>query len=173
MKEEYPVVDVVYFAHGQESGPWGSKIRYLADRARARGLAVESPDYSHSMEGPPREAQLVELLQRDRRMPVLVGSSMGAWVSCRAAQRQACRGLFLMAPAFDMPDHPAAELPDGIPAWLVHGWQDGVVPPHQSLDRARTGHRRLLMVPDGHRLSESKPDLLAFFDAFLDHVGDA
>ncbi len=24
----------VYFAHGKESGPWGSKIRYLADLSR-------------------------------------------------------------------------------------------------------------------------------------------
>lgn len=161
------MVDVVYFAHGQESGPWGSKIQYLAESARRHGLAVESPDFSHSMTGGPREEQLVSLLQADKRQPLLVGSSMGAWVACRAAARCPCSGVFLMAPAFEMPEHPAAELPSDVPAWLVHGWDDDVVPPEQSLGRARETGSRLLMVPDGHRLAGSRSELTAVFDVFL------
>lgn len=167
------MVDVVYFAHGQESGPWGTKIQYLAECAREHGLAVESPDFSHSMTGGPREEQLVSLLQADERQPLLVGSSMGAWVACRAAARCPCSGLFLMAPAFEIPDHPVAALPSGMPAWLVHGWQDEIVPPSQSLDRARKAGSRLLMVADGHRLAGSREELIAAFNVFLrDQKGD-
>ena len=36
----------VLFAYGKESGPWGSKIRYLADIAWRLGAHAHSPDYS-------------------------------------------------------------------------------------------------------------------------------
>ena len=35
----------VCFSHGQESGPWGTKISAMADLARDRGCQVESIDY--------------------------------------------------------------------------------------------------------------------------------
>lgn len=35
----------VYFNHGKESGPWGSKISKLAEVAHKRGFDVESIDY--------------------------------------------------------------------------------------------------------------------------------
>jgi len=165
------MTEVVYFAHGQESGPWGQKIRNLAEQARQKGLAVESPDYSHSQHGAPREAQLHSLLSNDPRKKILVGSSMGGWVSCRAARQHTCEGLFLMAPAFSMPDHEAARLPDGIPVWIVHGWQDEVVAPEQSLEQARRSQVNLLLVPDGHRLAESRDVLGYAFDAFLAECG--
>lgn len=165
------MAEVVYFAHGQESGPWGTKIRLLAECARQRDLAVESPDYSHTLRGQPREEQLLGLLANDPRARILVGSSMGGWVSCRVAKRMACEGLFLMAPAFEMPEHEPAGLPEGVPTWIIHGWQDTVVPPAQSLERARAAGTRLLMVPDGHRLAESRLELVRAFEAFLDHCG--
>ena len=37
--------DAVCFSHGQESGPWGTKIQTLAETARAADWAVESLDY--------------------------------------------------------------------------------------------------------------------------------
>ena len=35
----------VVFSHGQESGPWGSKIAAMSEIARAEGFEVESVDY--------------------------------------------------------------------------------------------------------------------------------
>ena len=35
----------VIFSHGQESGPWGTKIQAMAAAARALGCRVESIDY--------------------------------------------------------------------------------------------------------------------------------
>ena len=37
---------LVLFAHGKESGPWGSKIQALAEIAKYYDYRVESPDYS-------------------------------------------------------------------------------------------------------------------------------
>jgi hypothetical protein len=34
----------VYFSHGKESGPWGSKIKRLAGIAQQKGYAVDSID---------------------------------------------------------------------------------------------------------------------------------
>ena len=36
----------VYFSHGKESGPWGSKIKRLANIAKEHGCSVDSIDYS-------------------------------------------------------------------------------------------------------------------------------
>ena len=33
---------VVYFSHGKESGPWGDKIKRLAQVAEAKGFVVYS-----------------------------------------------------------------------------------------------------------------------------------
>ena len=49
----------VYFNHGKESGPWGSKITKLADVARERGFAVESIDYRDLPDAGPRTARLL------------------------------------------------------------------------------------------------------------------
>ena len=60
---------LVCFAHGKESGPWGTKITYLAAIARTRGFAVESPDYSHTHDPRRRLAQLLDQPPRARRGP--------------------------------------------------------------------------------------------------------
>ena len=36
----------VYFSHGQESGPWGSKIKRLAAIAKEHDCEVDSVDYT-------------------------------------------------------------------------------------------------------------------------------
>ena len=41
-----PPRTLVVFAHGKESGPWGSKIKHLAALAGQRGAQVLSPDYA-------------------------------------------------------------------------------------------------------------------------------
>ena len=72
----------VYFAHGKESGPWGSKIRHLASIAEANGYEVVSPDYSALPDPEARVKHLLELLSQEPETStiVLVGSSMGGYV---------------------------------------------------------------------------------------------
>ena len=74
---------LVCFAHGKESGPWGTKITRLAGVARARGFEVISPDYSGTQD-PRRRVDLLLQLAPSAKHLVLVGSSMGAYVSAMA-----------------------------------------------------------------------------------------
>ncbi|MDQ2069242.1 alpha/beta fold hydrolase [Natronospira bacteriovora] len=158
---------VVYFAHGKESGPWGSKITYLARIAGEHGLDVVSPDYSQHSHGHDRLSALLALLAEEARPFLLVGSSMGGWVSAMAACRVPPLGLFLMAPAFDMPEHDTATLPADVPSWLVHGWEDDIVPVDQSINAARERSGHLLLVPDGHALAGSARAIRRHFRHFL------
>lgn len=50
----------VYFNHGKESGPWGSKISKLAEVARKKGFAVESIDYQDLPDADPRVERLLQ-----------------------------------------------------------------------------------------------------------------
>ena len=97
----------IIFSHGKESGPWGSKITALAEIARKsafpNSIDVESIDYTGTADPDERVELLGKSLNRDDL--VLVGSSMGGYVSAVAAQQYAVRGLFLMAPAFYMPGY--------------------------------------------------------------------
>ena len=52
---------IVYFAHGQESGPWGTKIKRLAQVAENLDFRVVSPDYSGIKSGYGRVEKLLSL----------------------------------------------------------------------------------------------------------------
>ncbi len=67
----------VYFAHGKESGPWGTKIRTLAEIAKKRGFDVISPDYSTISSPDERVQLLIEQVSKSARSEqlVLAGSS--------------------------------------------------------------------------------------------------
>ena len=68
---------LVIFAHGKESGPWGSKIRFLASIAERFGARVISPDYSDLSDPDVRVRRLLDMpLNTSESSPlVLVGSS--------------------------------------------------------------------------------------------------
>src|SRR6266851_3076515 len=92
----------VVFSHGKESGPWGSKITAMAAVVRDLGLAVESIDY-RGLDDPSARVRKLVGAGLDLKDPVvLVGSSMGGYVSAAAASELGARGLFLLAPAFYM-----------------------------------------------------------------------
>ncbi len=158
---------LVVFAHGKESGPWGTKITALAAIAGQRGFDVISPDYSHTVDPRRRVAQLLALAPRARRL-VLVGSSMGGYVSAMACAAVAPQGLFLMAPAlyFEGWD----EEPDQIPAHcaVVHGWDDDIVPVERGLRFAQAHRAELHLLNSGHTLNDRLPELGALFGDFLD-----
>jgi alpha/beta superfamily hydrolase len=144
----------VVFAHGKESGPWGTKIQHLAALAKNQGCAVASPDY-RGLETP--EQRLAHLLEQPRsgRPLILVGSSMGGYVSAMACAELAPVALLLMAPALYLAGYPRE--PSGCPAdtVVVHGWHDDTVPVDSSIAFARARSAELHLVADGHRLAVS------------------
>ena len=77
----------VYFSHGQESGPWGTKISAMADAVRVLGCRAESVDYQGIAEPADRVSKLVEECQGLREPLILVGSSMGGYVATAAGSK--------------------------------------------------------------------------------------
>ena len=69
------------FAHGKESGPWGSKIRRLADVGKRYGAEVISPDYADLQSPDRRVDRLLALALPAHDKLILVGSRMGGYVS--------------------------------------------------------------------------------------------
>lgn len=162
---------LVCFAHGKESGPWGTKITFLAARARAQGFEVMSPDYSHSHDPKERVKQLLALAPQAGKL-VLVGSSMGAYVSAMACAALKPQALFLMAPALYFAGWD--EEPEGCPklSVVVHGWSDDIVPVDRALRFARPRKAALHVLDSGHTLNDQLPALGRVFDAMLKSVLD-
>lgn len=158
----------VVFAHGRESGPWGTKIRALAKVAEGYGFRVVSRDDSDSLDPELRASRLVDEVASIEGPVVLVGSSMGGYVVTVASRAVEPHGLFLMAPAFGLSGYEQqAPQPFCKELAVVHGWGDDVVPLDAVINFARTHEAMLHLVPAGHALIEQVEWLTQVFDLFL------
>jgi pimeloyl-ACP methyl ester carboxylesterase len=158
----------VVFSHGTEGTPFGTKIRALYEIAESEGYDVAAVDY-RGLTDPDERVQLLQEFCRDFSSHlVLVGSSMGGYVSLAAAPTLHARGVFLMAPALYMPGIPPLKrgLPD-CPIALVHGWRDEVIPYEQSMRFANENKLALHLVESDHRLHSAIPFLRHLFQYFL------
>jgi alpha/beta superfamily hydrolase len=160
---------IVCFAHGKESGPWGTKITQLAKIAQAAGYDVLSPDYSHSHDPKERVRQLLALAPQARRL-VLAGSSMGGYVSAMACAALKPQALFLMAPALYFPGWD--EEPQDIPleCCVVHGWNDDIVPVERGIRFAQKHRAALHLLDSGHTLNDQLMMLSTLFAELLARV---
>lgn len=159
----------VIFSHGKESGPWGTKIKRLAETAQAMGAEVESIDYRDSMDPDIRAQKLQTALRGyDPNEVILVGSSMGGYVSLQAGKKTAVRGIFVLAPAIYMPGYehkaPTEKLKN---LAMVHGWDDEVIPVEHSLRFAQAQQAQLHLVADDHRLINSLDSIDTWFNEYL------
>jgi len=160
----------VYFNHGKESGPWGDKITRLADIARGRGFDAQSLDY-RGLDAEARVAKLLDSDARTARPLVLVGSSLGSYVAAVASASLRPRGLFLLAPAFYLPDFAVQEpVPHADFVTLVHGWNDELIPFENSVRYAKKFKAALHLVESDHRLSSQLPLIASLFEGFLDQI---
>ena len=162
---------VICFSHGQESGPWGTKIRAMAEVSRTQGWQVESLDYQGMQDPLARVDKLVSWCEGCAGSPVLVGSSMGGYVALAAAARIPARGLFLLAPALYMPGYQDyMPEPPACPTTIVHGWRDDIVPCEGSLRYGRETRARLLLVDGDHRLTANIDEINRLLTGFLDEL---
>jgi pimeloyl-ACP methyl ester carboxylesterase len=162
---------VIYFAHGKESGPWGSKIQTLAAIARARGFRVDSPDYSDLSNPDDRVGRLLAHCGGKMGNVVLVGSSMGAYVSTVASAEIRPAGLFLMAPAFYLDGYADQDpTPHAEHTVIVHGWNDEVVPVENAIKFASKHRCELHVVDSNHRIVDKIPFVADIFRNFLDRL---
>ncbi len=163
--------NVVYFAHGKESGPWGTKIQALAEVARAKGCHVESPDYSSIMDPDKRVQKLLSLEPFARNHLIFVGSSMGGYVSAVASENLSLGGLFLLAPAIFCQGYAVQNpKPYAQRSVVIHGWDDEIIPVEHSIRYAKEHKITLHILKGDHRLVNALPEIEILFASFLDQV---
>jgi len=161
----------VIFSHGKESGPWGSKITALANTAKKQGFDADSIDYSGINDPDERVSVLVNYLQKETQSYVLVGSSMGGYVSLVCAKTHPPKGVFLLAPALYMPNYAQQDYKAQVEhISIVHGWSDTVVPVSHSIKYAQQQHCDLHLIAGDHRLNSSMASVTSLFTDFLERV---
>lgn len=166
------VEGLVVFSHGLESGPWGTKIRRLAEVAKAADFEVDSLDYSDTRDPDERVRRLVARKPVEKiGKTVLVGSSLGSYVAAAASGEWCPDGLFLLAPAFYIPELPIQEpVPHAGKTVVVHGWRDDIIPPGAAFRYAEKFSTVLHLFDDEHRLIECLPRIEELFKSFLEEV---
>jgi alpha/beta superfamily hydrolase len=157
----------VYFSHGKESGPWGSKIKRLANIAKEHGYSVNSIDYSDILDPDLRVERLVNVLKDADDDFLLVGSSMGGYVSLVASEQVKAKGLFLLAPALFMQGYKKQIYSNKTNVEIVHGWSDDVIPPENSIKFAKNTDCSLHLISGDHRLNSSIEVVEKLFHQFL------
>ncbi len=159
----------VIFSHGQESGPWGTKIQAMAETVKSIGCEADSIDYQGIADPTDRVNKLIaEYRDFDDRL-ILVGSSMGGHVATAAAASLNAAGLFVLAPAYYMEGYedltPTA--PD-IPICIVHGWDDDIVPVKNSIRFAAACKAELHILDSDHRLTANIDEINYYLKRFIE-----
>jgi pimeloyl-ACP methyl ester carboxylesterase len=138
----------VQFIHGLEGSPQGAKARVFAKHFTALTPAMDTRDFEACVR---LHAETIESFRPD----VLVGSSFGGAVAVELLRRGLWCGPTLLLAQAALKRNRAAELPEDVPIWLVHGRRDHLVDIEDSRSLARTGTPdlvRLIEVDDDHPL---------------------
>lgn len=164
----------VIFSHGQESGPWGTKICAMAELVRELGCHADSIDYQGISDPVERVNKLISECSDIDDALILVGSSMGGHVATAAAEALGAAGLFVLAPAYYMPGHEdLTPDPPQTPTCIVHGWHDDVVPVENSIRFAGQCAATLHIVNGDHRLAENIDEINFLLKRFVENISEA
>lgn len=156
---------LVVYNHGKDSAPWGEKTLGFAEVANRYGYSFESPDYRQQLDPDKRVEQLLAM---DLSAYILIGSSMGAYVSTVASASLKPKGLFLLAPAFYLPGYRQTEFkPTAEIIKVFHGWQDDIVPPENAWKFCQKYRVCLNVYDTDHRMLSVLPQLIDEFGRFL------
>lgn len=162
---------LVVFSHGKESGPSGAKIQAMRAVAEELGFKTVSIDYTECRDEVERKALLRNYLLNQSGKIILVGSSMGGYVSAALANEFELSALFLLCPALTLEGYePVKYNPRTDYIVLVHGWSDDIVPVQSSIDFSRKHKAILHLLEDGHRLALSIPHIARWFSDMLCEV---
>lgn len=161
----------VIFSHGQESGPWGTKIRAMAELVKGMGCEADSIDYQGIADPTERVSKLIGECRDVGDTLVLAGSSMGGHVATAAAGPLQAAGIFVLAPAYFMPGYEElTPSPPGMPICIVHGWRDDVVPVENSIRFARSCNAELHLLDGDHRLTENIDEINYHLRRFIEKI---
>ena len=158
----------VIFSHGQESGPWGTKICAMAELVKGLGCEADSIDYQGIADPTTRVEKLVLECSDVSDDLILVGSSMGGHVATAAAETLGAIGLFVLAPAYYVEGYEnLTPPPPSVPTCIVHGWHDDIIPVENSIRFARQCSATLHLVNGGHRLTENIDEVKGYLEQFI------
>ncbi len=170
----------IILSHGSDSSPDATKVSMLAALAEASGWHTQRPDYraddarGHAGSVAPRIARLRATIEALDSPPLLVGSSMGAFVSGLVSLEVPVAGMLLLATPSAIPDHARSfDLRAGVPTQLIHGWRDDVCPLSGVYALAAQRRLPLLVLDDDHRLSSSMEAIKAQLRFLLDQMANA
>ena len=162
-------------SHGLNSSPDATKVSALAQVAERLGFSTERPDYRDIDTRP--GAEIRDVAQRQARLlgrvtaaaapVVLVGSSMGAFISARTSLDVPVRGLFLMAPPIALPGYSLSFDAAAVPMRVIHGWHDELIAAKDVVDWCAERSVPLLLLDDNHRLEAHVEAIAGEFARFL------
>ncbi len=160
----------VIFSHGKESGPSGIKITAMRAICDDLHITSHSVDYRGIDDPEVRADRLGSEIEQCQGSILLVGSSMGSYVSLRACRNTRVRGLLLLAPAVYMPGYDTTDVSPGhCRTLIIHGWQDEIVPVNNAIKFAKRYKSELLLLDDDHVLRHSLDRICDEFRRFLTH----
>ena len=170
----------IILSHGSDSGPDATKVSALAALAETLGWRTQRPDYraddarGHAGSVAPRIARLRATVEALDTPPLLVGSSMGAFVSGLVSLDVSVAGLLLLATPSAIPGQVRAfDLRCGVPTLLIHGWRDEICLLADVHAFAAQRRLPLLVLDDDHRLGASMDAIAAQFRLLLDQLAPA
>ncbi len=170
----------IILSHGLDSSPEATKVSMLAVLAESLGWRTQRPDYraadarGHAGSVAPRIARLRATIEALDMPPLLVGSSMGAFVSGLVSLDVPVAGLLLLATPSEIPGYSRKfDLRTEGPTLLIHGWRDEVCPLAEVQAFAADRRLPLLVLDDDHRLGSSMDMIATQFLHLLDQLADA
>ena len=170
----------IILSHGSDSGPDATKVSVLAALAESLGWRTQRPDYrsddarGHAGSVAPRIARLRATIEALDAPPLLVGSSMGAFVSGLASLDVPVTGLLLLATPSEIPGYARKfDLRREVPTMLIHGWRDDICPLAGVHAFAAARRLPLLVLDDDHRLGASMDAIAVQFRQMLDRLAAA
>lgn len=161
----------VIFSHGQDSGPWGTKIKAMSRCVADLGCEFDSIDYQGIADPTARVRKLQQECAHIQDKLLLIGSSMGGHVATAAADALGAVGLFVLAPAYYVNGFEAlTPEPPSIPTCIVHGWHDDIVPVENSIRFASKCSATLHIVNGDHRLTTNLDEINEYLVQFINTI---
>jgi len=165
------VKQYIVFSHGQDSGPWGTKITSMSKIAEKKQCRVISVDYRDIINPEDRISKLIRECSLLAGSIILVGSSMGGFVATAAASQIETKGLFVLAPAFFVDEFDNSLIkPVSVPIEIIHGWNDVVVPVENSIRFAQSSKANLHILNSDHGLTDNLDNINRIFENFIEKV---
>lgn len=158
----------VIFSHGKEGSPHGSKSEIIEEITKSYKIKFTAIDYISCIDVNERVGLLKKIISTTQNDIILVGSSMGGYVSSVCTNDYKALGLFLIAPALYMNEYKIQVYNSKAKNIAVrHGWDDEIIPVENSIKFCKMHNCNLTIDYDDHRMSKTRHELAIHFTNFL------